>query len=149
MCSYLKDWRQAVQINNNFSSYDKVQAGMLQGFIDGLLLFNIVINDVVLYLSETFLRNYSDDNVLYSIGKELDIFKEKLRKDFKVVTDWFFENYMSLNPTKCYYMCLGKNKNKDIFNFENISLNSKEEGFLRLTIDNKLSFENYLHLKQK
>ena len=28
MCSYLKDWRQAVQINNNFSSYKKVQAGV-------------------------------------------------------------------------------------------------------------------------
>ena len=28
MCSYLKDLRQAVQINNNFSSYKKVQAGV-------------------------------------------------------------------------------------------------------------------------
>ena len=28
MCSYLKDRRQAVQINNNFSSYKKVQPGV-------------------------------------------------------------------------------------------------------------------------
>ena len=35
-------------------------------------------------LFETFLSNYADDNNLYSIGKELDIIKEKLQKDFKV-----------------------------------------------------------------
>ena len=110
MCTYLKDRRQAVQINNNFSSYKKVQAGVPQGCIDGPLLFNLFINDLVLFLSETFLSNYADDNNLYSIGKELNIIKEKLQKDFKVVTGWLYENYMSLNPTKCHYMCLGKNK---------------------------------------
>ena len=30
MCTYLKDRRQVVQINNNFSSYKKVQAGVPQ-----------------------------------------------------------------------------------------------------------------------
>ena len=73
-------------------------------------------------LSETFLNNYANESNLYSIGKELNIIKEELRNDFKVVTDWFFENYMSLNPTKCHYMCLGKNKENDTFNFGNISL---------------------------
>ena len=69
----------------------------------------------MLFLSETFLSNYADDNNLYSIRKELNIIKEKLRKDFNVVTDWFFENYMSLNPTKCHSMCVGKNKENDTF----------------------------------
>ena len=77
------------------------------------------------------------------IRKELDIIKEKLRKDFKVVTDCFFENYMSLNPTKFHYMCLVRNKENDTFNFDNESLNnSKEEVILSLTIDNQLSFDN-------
>ena len=43
------------------------------------------------------------------------------------------------------YMCLGKNKENDIFNFENITLgNSKEDVMLGLTIDNKLSFDNHV-----
>ena len=86
MGSYLKDLRQAVHINNKFSSYKKVQAGVPQGSIDGPLLFELFINDLVVLLSKTFLSNYLDENNLYSIGKELDVIKEKLRKDFKVVT---------------------------------------------------------------
>ena len=82
MCNYFKDQRQAVQININFNSYKKVQAVALQGSIDGPLLFNLFINDHVLFSSETFLSNYADDKNLYSTGKELVIIKEKLRKDF-------------------------------------------------------------------
>ena len=73
----------------------------------------------MLFLSKAFLSKYANDNNLYSIGKELDIVKEKLRKDFKVVTDWFFENFMSLNPTKFHSMYLGRNKKNETFNFEN------------------------------
>ena len=73
------------------------------------------------------------------IAKGLDIFKEKLPKDFRVVTDLFFENYINLNPTKCRYMCLSSSKQKDTFNFENISLkNNKEDAILGLIIDNSL-----------
>ena len=147
MGSYLKDLRQAVHINNKFSSYKKVQAGVPQGSIDGPLLFNLFINGLVLFLSETFLSNYAYDNNLYSTGKELNIMKEKLRKDFKVVTDWFFENYICLNLWKLYMPlhvpC--KNKENDTFNFRNISLkNSQEEVISGLTIDNKLSFDNHV-----
>ena len=79
---------------------------------------NLFINDLGLFLSETFLSNYADDNKLYSTGKELDILKEKRQKDLKVVTDLFFENYMSLNLTKCHYMCLGRNKEKNTFTWK-------------------------------
>ena len=42
-------------------------------------------------------------------------------------------------------MCLGKNKEKDTFNFENKSLtNRKEKVILGLTIDNKFSFDNHI-----
>ena len=103
------------------------------------LLLKLFINDLVLFLSGTFLSNYADDNNLYSARKELNIIEKKLRKDFKVATDWFFENYMNLNPTKWHYMCPGKNKENDAFNFGNIYLkNSKEEVILALTIDDKL-----------
>ena len=40
-------------------------------------------------------------------------------------------------------MCLGINKENDIFKFGNISTNNNNDGvILSLTIDNKLSFDN-------
>ena len=75
MCSYLKNQKQPVQINNIFSSAKKVHAGVRQGSIDESLLYNLFINDSVVFLTDTFLSNYADDNNLYSIEKDHDIIK--------------------------------------------------------------------------
>ena len=145
MCSYLKNQKQSVQIDNNFSSSKKVHAGVPQGSIDGPLLFNLFINDFVLFLSDTFLSNYADDNNLYNIGKDRDIIKNLLRKDFVALTEWFFENCMVLNQKKCHYMCTGRYTKNDKFEFDNLLLeNSKEEVVLGVTIDNKLTFDSHI-----
>ena len=47
MKSYLKSRKQKVQINNKFSSERNVIAGVLQGSIDGPLLFNLFMDDLV------------------------------------------------------------------------------------------------------
>ena len=49
--------------NNNFSSAKKVHARVPQDSINGPLLFNLLINDSVLFLTHTFLSNYADDNI--------------------------------------------------------------------------------------
>ena len=82
MCSCLKNRKQSVQINNNFSSGKK-------GFIHGPLLFNLFINDSVLFLTDTFLNNYADGSNLYSIGKGREIIKYLFRKNFRVLTECF------------------------------------------------------------
>ena len=78
ICSYLKNRRQSVQINNNFSSAKKVHADVPQASIDGPLLFNLFLNDSLLFLSDTFLSNYADNNNLYSIGNDHGIIKNLL-----------------------------------------------------------------------
>ena len=74
----------------------KVNAGALQGSIDGPHLFNLFINYSVLFLTETFLSNNADDNSLYSIEKDL-LIKNLFQKGIGALTEWFFQNYMVLN----------------------------------------------------
>ena len=97
----------------------------------------------MLFLTDTF--NYADDNNLYSIGKDRDLIKNLLRKDFRALTEWFFKSYMVLNQKKCHYMCIGKNTKNGKFGFDNLILeNSKEEVVLGVTIDNKLTFDSHM-----
>ena len=89
-------------------TYYIVVAGVPQGSIDGLLLFSLFVNDLILFLYTTVLSNYADDNNLYAIGNDKEEIKRALVKDFQTVINWFHENYMILNTEKCHYMCMGK-----------------------------------------
>ena len=134
-----------VQINNNFSATKSVIAGVPQGSIDGPLLFNLFINDLVLFLTETMLSNYADDNNLFSIGRGLNKVKDTLAKDFGKVTNWFYENFMVLNSKKCHFMCIGKDVENETFTFKDVCYkSSKEEVILGITIDKKLSFDCHI-----
>ena len=109
MHSYLKNRKQKVQINNKFSLERNVIARVPQEFIDGPLLFNLFINDLVFFIQYSVLSHYADDNNLLVIVKNKEGIKSLLLLDFEIVNNWFYENFMILNPEKSYYMCLGKN----------------------------------------
>ena len=67
---YFKNGKQRVKVNNNFSAAKPVIAGVRQGSIDESISFNLLINDLVLFLTETMWSNYADDNNLFSTGKD-------------------------------------------------------------------------------
>ena len=82
---------------------------------------------------------------MYDTGKDLELVKSVLVKDISAVKEWFYKNFMILNPNKCHSMCIGKNTESDVFKFENVCLeNSKEEVILGITIDNKLTFDSHI-----
>ena len=103
MKSYLKNRKQNVQINNKFSSERDAIIGVAQGTIDGPLLFNLFINDLVFFIEQCTLSNYANDNNLSISGEDKELIKSMLSSDFMIAENWFFENYMLLNPRKMLF----------------------------------------------
>ena len=106
--SYFKYKKQKEVVNNKTSSSEVVIAGVLQGSIEVLLLFNWFMNDLILFLHTAVLRNYADANNLYAISIDKEETKVALVKWFQTVINWFYVNYMILSTGKCHYMCMGK-----------------------------------------
>ena len=146
MKSYLKNRKQKVQINNKFSSEKDVIAGVPQSSIDVPLLFNLFINDLTFFIEQRTSSNYADDNNLSISGEDQGLIKSMLSSDFMIVEDWFFENYMILNPEKCYLMCIGKNvSGSELLNLKDLNLkNCKEAEILGIALDRNLNFKRHI-----
>ena len=75
MRSYLTKRQQRVRVNSNFSTWENIKAGVSPGSILGPFLFIIFINDLVLFVSNSYLSNYADGNTLYAFGYNLEEIK--------------------------------------------------------------------------
>ena len=71
MKSYLTDRKQRVRVNKTFSEWESTTTGVSQGSILGPLLFYIFLNDLFLFISNSSLSNYADENTLYTFGDNL------------------------------------------------------------------------------
>ena len=133
MGNYLPNRQQRVRVNSNFSTWENVIARVPQGSLLGPLLFNIFINHLFLFLSNSYLSNYANDNTLYAFGYDLEEIKNALRFHFNLVSKWFKENYMVPNADKCYFKFRGKDTENETFIFNNfIFNNSNEEKILKI-----------------
>ena len=66
--SYLINREQRVSVNKNFNEWERIIAGVPQGSIIVHLLFNIFLNKLFLFGSNSSFRNYADHNKLYISG---------------------------------------------------------------------------------
>ena len=87
------------------------------------------------FLKGANLGNYSDDSTLYAYIKSLEIVIYNLRQEFSIYSNWFYDNYMVLNPGKCHFMLF------DFICNDIILKHSSHKKILDVTIDNKLSFD--------
>ena len=62
------------------------------------------------------------------MGKNKDEIKDILSSDFRVVNDWFYENFTVLNPEKSHFVCLGKDNNgTETLSFNDLALKNTKE----------------------
>ena len=130
---------------DKFSIWQRVSTDAPQGSILGFLFFNIFINNLFYFIETTTLSNYADDSTMYSSDKNPNIVITRLRHDFAIISEWFYENYMVLNPNKYHFLTLGFNKPFPGFSFENtIIKNVMEEKVLEILIGNNLNFKSHM-----
>ena len=70
--TYLKERKQRTKVNGSYSLWQELMYGVPQGSILGPLLFNIFINDMFYFITDTKIANYADDNTLYSVKENID-----------------------------------------------------------------------------
>ena len=75
-----------VKFNCWYSTWRKLKKGVLQWSILGQLLFNIFLNDIIIYVvDKSNLDNFADDNTAHSTEELLAL----LKYESTVLLDWF------------------------------------------------------------
>ena len=146
MRRYRTNRLQRCKINNSFSEWMKISAGVPQGSILGPLIFNIFINNIFLWLQKCDLANYADFSTMYASEKRVSTVIDSLNHEFTILSKWFYNNFMVLIPDKCSLMLLGVDKSlqTNLVCGDEILKNTKQEKVLGVTLENKLNFATQL-----
>ena len=133
---YLFNSYQWVKVGSTFSSYGEILRVVPQGSILGLILFNLFINDLVFFIQETEVCNFSDDTTVYSYSINYYEATQKLFSDTHIVLKWFKVYSMVANRGKFQVMFLGSqiDNSKITFMIENKNLKCKDEVKLLLAL---------------
>ena len=147
--SHLSGQKQSVKINNCYSIFQLKLLGIPQWSILGPMLFNIFINDLILFIKQANLHNYADGNTITYSSKSLSNLKITLENESAEAINWSEQNNMLLNPNKIQVLFLPRKKElntSDInLNFNNNNIISSNWVKLRgIKIDSRLNFEPHV-----
>ena len=143
--SYLTNRWQRTKINNSYSSWTEIMHGVPQGSIQGPLLFNIYLNDLLFLTLDSSLCNYADDNTLYASDMSLKNLIDKLESSASLVLNWFKYNYMKPNDSKCHLIVSGNKEEVIVAKIgEAIIIESHEVKLLGTKIDRELKFNTHM-----
>ena len=79
---------------------------------------------------------------LYAYNKNLETVINNLRQEFSILSTWFYDNYMVLNPGKCHFMLFGVKENEQ-FDLICNDITRKHSSHEKL-LANKLSFDEHI-----
>ena len=127
--SYLSNRKQQIKVNSVLSNWADIHKGVPQGSILGPLLFNVFfINDIFLFIKDSSLYNYADDNTLSFGSPDFDLLISTLESDSNHLIEWFKINKMQANPDKFQVLAVGKKtyEKRPTINIQNFELTCEE-----------------------
>ena len=83
-----------MKIGSSYSVWNEIKRGVPEGSILGPLLFNVLINDIFMFIEKTEVCNFADDNIIYDCGEDLSNILENLKHDLKILLKWFRINFL-------------------------------------------------------
>ena len=106
--SDLSNRKQYVQIDDVSSSMLSINTGVPQGSIVGPLLFNILINDIIMSSNKFNFILYADDTTLNatveSFGETAADIQISIRNELQKICKWLDLNKLRLNVAKSKFM---------------------------------------------
>ena len=152
--SYLSNRKQYVQIDDVSSSMLSINTGVPQGSIVGPLLFNILINDIIMSSDKFNFILYADDTTLNatveSFGETAADILISIRNELQKICKWLDLNKLRLNVAKSKFMLF--HMPQKIIPQLHFYLNGSpidyvtEFNFLGLTLDCNLNFKSHLKI---
>ena len=150
--NYLKNRRQRVVINNSYSGWEDIAAGVPQGSILGPLFFILYINDIVTEI-ESSIKLFADDTSLYIIVDDPASAAESINSDLHKIHSWSNQWLVKFNAQKTETMTVSKKINKPVHPpliMNNVQINSvKDHKHLGLIISDYGSWHKHIDLITK
>ena len=145
--NYLTNRKQCVKLGQSLSKWEEIYKGVPQGYILGPVLFNIFLNYIFYFITESSLYNYADDNTIAYAGYDIEKLVTTLENDSMKLIEWFDFNQMKANPDKFQAKAIGSKTHDNNMCFslkDNVIKCEDEVKLLGVTLDYQLKFNTHI-----
>lgn len=108
--SYLSNRNQRVRIGDSLSSPQNISSGVPQGSTLGPLLFLIYVNELLEIKISGRIFSFADDTSVLFTAKTKHELLDKIKKDLKSLTSWFYDHKLYVNLEKTKLLNFGRQK---------------------------------------